>query len=216
MQNTENLDCCSPKSEPNCCDPNDEKNKNKGIKIKFGLGIFALAFILALTSAFKGVTTKEITCTTTSKVITSKNDFKWLKTDKEVTYLLLKGNDVSENEKINSKIENVVSELNNSDGSAYYLALEVNEENYLDVVSKLNIEVVPATVVLGKSALVVKESAINITTLIRAYETVLTSKMSCSSNQKVACSEKSKASCDKKTKASCTTQQKAACGSSNE
>ncbi|MCF2875212.1 MULTISPECIES: hypothetical protein [unclassified Tenacibaculum] len=200
MQNTEDLDSCPS----NCCSPN-KKGGNKGMKIKLGLGIFTLAFILAITSAFKEATSAESGCSSITKEVVSKDDFKWIATDKEVVYVFLKGNDSNKNKVISNITRNVVSELNSSEGAADYLELEKTENNFKEVVSKLNIKEIPTIVVLGKGVSIVKN--IHLTTLIRAYDSVLDSKVSCSVN--------SKASCNTKLKETCATKQKASCKSSN-
>jgi len=209
MEQTNNVDCCGP--------TDDSSNKNKGVKKAFGLGIFGLALILALTTAFKGSgETLAVSCTTVENSETvSKEDFKWLKTDKNVAYILLKGKDAGQNEKLALKVGGIVNELNETDGSAYFLALEATNANYLDVVSKLKIEKNPSVAVLGKSVSIIKGEHINSAQLIRAYDAVLAAKASCSPAEKASCAGESKPSCDLKTaKASCTPQQKASCAGS--
>lgn len=208
MENTNNA---------NCCTPNDNTlNKNKSVKNTFGLGILGLALILALTTAFKGSEKPLATsCSIENSGTPSKSDFKWIKTQKDVVYLLLKGNDVNQNEKLTLKVDGIVNELNETDGSAYFLVLEATNPHYQELVSKLKIEDIPSLVVLGKSASILKGEEINSAKLIRAYDAALTEKTSCSPAKKASCVGKSNASCDPKAvKASCTSKQKAACADS--
>lgn len=57
MENSEKLNCCSPNEEnnTNCCPTNDAvvENSDQDFKKRFGLFILSLAFILAISSAFK-------------------------------------------------------------------------------------------------------------------------------------------------------------------
>ncbi|MBA6157299.1 hypothetical protein H3Z83_12345 [Tenacibaculum sp. S7007] len=220
MDNSNNANGCTPnqesKNNTDCCTSNtNSKNKNGRMKKKIGLGILGLALIFAFMTAFKGSSKAEISCITAANTPTlSIADFEWIKTDKKVAYVVLKGNNTNQNQEITLKVESIINELNETDGSAHFLALEANNPNYQDVVSKLKIEETPSIVVLGKSALIINGSEVNSAKLIRAYDVVLTPKASCSPAEKAACAEKNNTSYDLKAKVSCTPQQKAACSGS--
>ncbi len=221
MENSTNENCCSPNTKTSsnidCCSTNsNSSDKNTKMKKNFGFIIFGLALLIAITTAFKGSTKNEVSCSnTTLNVPTiSITDFEWIQTNKKVAYIFLKGNDASENSKISLKVKSIVDELNEIEGSAYFLTLDVNNLNYQDVVSKLNIEDTPSIVVLGKNSSIINGENINSTKLIRAYDAVLISKSSCSPSEKKSCTEKSKASCNSEIKKSCTPKQKAACAGS--
>ncbi len=217
MNNSNKANCCTPnqesKNNTDCCISNtNSKNKNGGMKKKIGVGILGLALIFAFMTAFKGSPKAEISCTTVVNTPTlSIADFEWIKTDKKVAYVVLKGNNTNQNQEITLKVESIINELNETDGSAHFLALEANNPNYQDVVSKLKIEEMPSIVVLGKSTLIINGSEVNSTKLIRSYDAVLTPKASCSPAEKEACAGKNYTSYDSNAKVSCTPKQKAAC-----
>ncbi len=184
------------------------------MKKKFGLGILSLALVLALTTAFKGSAVAEVSCTTDSTTL-SIADFEWIKTDKKVAYIVLKGNDPNKNQKITSKVESIVEELNETGESAYFLALEESDEHHKDTVSKLKIEETPHVAILGKSVSTIAGAEVNSAKLIRAYDAALSSKASCSPAEKATCAGKSNASCDPKAKTTCSPEQKATCDGSS-
>ena len=71
MDNSNSTNCCAPNQESNanadCCTSNDNaSNKNAGMKKKIGLGILGLAFVFALTTAFKGTTETKASYITTA------------------------------------------------------------------------------------------------------------------------------------------------------
>lgn len=209
MDNSNTTNCCTPnqesKNNTDCCVPNNNSsNKNFVMKKKFGLGILGLAFIFAFITAFKSSPKAEVSCIKTINTPTlSIADFGWIKTDKKVAYVVLKGNNTSQNKEMTSKVESIVNELNTTEGSAYFIALEAGNANYKDVVSKLKIEKTPSIVVLGKSATKINAKDVNSMNLIRAYDAVLTTKASCTTTKNASCTGESKTSCSPKQKAAC-------------
>jgi len=212
MENSNNTNCCSPNQESNnttnCCTPTSNiSNNNKGVKKKLGLGIIGLALIFAITTAFKGEVIPVTSCTSEVDGTTpSMKDFKWLKTNKKVAYVFLKGNNEPLNKKISIKVNSIITELNETDGSASFLELDVKNENYQDLVSKAKISDIPSVAILGKGATTIINGAfINSAKLIRAYDIAFTV---------TSCAPNAKSPYNPNTKNSCTTQQKTACSGS--
>ncbi len=190
MENSNNSNCCPPTPNANtsCCSP--APKKDKGVKRKLGVGILGLAVILATTSAFKiesNITKPEDVSCEASTI----ESFEWIKTDKKVVFLLLKGDDESKNNKVAEEVKSVIAEINETDGSAYFKGLESESTAYIDLVKKEKIKEFPAVVVLGKnsqpSVLSGKISAIK---LVRAYDLAAVPISSCSPSQKTSCCTK--------------------------
>ncbi|CAM1352951.1 hypothetical protein [Tenacibaculum halocynthiae] len=213
MNKSNRTNCCTPNEElkdnTDCC---TSQNRNVSMKQKIGLFILGLALIFALNTAFKEVVTDNDACKTTEGLVTiSINDFAWIKTNKKVVYIVLKGNDSSQNKKIISKVSNTVNELNETESSADLLVLESNTSNYNDIVSKLKIEEIPSIAVVGKSTSIIKAINVNSIKLIRAYDTAIVTSATCSTSEKNSCIESSKVSCDSNQRATCSPKQTATC-----
>ncbi len=201
MENLHNSDCCSPNQETNsnCCTPATlpvEKNEG-GFKKKFGLLILGLAFVLAVSSAFKITTsTNEI-----GFLPPAIEDFEWMDTDKEVAYVLLKGDNEEQNKQLSSQISEVVLELNGTDGSAGHFELTPSYEQYADFVETTGVESVPTVVVLGRGGnlSLLNGDSVSSIKLYKAYLAATTPAASC--NPAACASSKS-----------CTPAQKAKCG----
>ena len=122
-------------------------------------------------------------------------DFKWLDTDEKVAYIFLKGVDESQNEKLTERIETIVKELNETDGSAYFTSLNSDNEHFEDVVERTGVKDLPTVVVLGRGCkLSLISENVNSTKLIRAYVSATTPAASCAPGGKntSCCIKKSK------------------------
>ncbi len=198
MEKSNNVSCCTSTSneKSNCCPP--ALKKGKGTKGKLGLGLLGLAVVLASLSAFKMETKAACSGDVSCEVLTLK-DFDWIKTDKKVAFILLKGNDEAKNQKVAKEVKLVIDEINETEGSAYFQALESTSAEYDDLVKKENINEFPAIVVLGKhSKSSVLSGKINSIKLVRAYDLAAVTQPSCGPGQKTSCSPSQKASCCKK------------------
>ncbi len=190
----ENSNCCSPNQDANsnCCPPNSTtenkvgKEKNpQGFKQKIGLLIMGLAIVFAISTAFKS---NDIT-----DLPPSIEDFEWLETDKKVAYILLEGTDEQKNEKIAGKVKSVVDELNETDGSAYFATLNLDNEHYEKFVEEIGIEETPSVAVLGRGGNVsLLNASVSSLKLVKAYVSATTPAASCNP---AACSPAAKAKC---------------------
>lgn len=190
MENSNNSNCCppTPNENTNCCSP--APKKDKGVKRKLGVGILGLAVILATTYAFKIESNTTNTEDSTCEVSTIES-FEWIKTDKKVAFILLKGNDKAKNNKVAEEVKSVIAEINETDGSAYFKELDSKSVAYTDLVEKEKIKDFPSVVVLGKNS---KSSVLsgNVSSikLVRAYDLAATAVPSCSASQKTSCCKK--------------------------
>ena len=188
--------CCSTNTDANtdCC-TKVPPQKTGGVKKKLSITLFGLAIIMAISAAFKSgnLNADSAVATTqgTACGMPSIQDLKWLKTDKKVAYILLKGEDELQNRKLSELITTTVSELNESDGSADYLQLDSKDKNYQDLTEKANVKVIPSIAVLGRgctSSLV--HGNVNSTRLIKAYISASTPASSCTSSGTSSCCSK--------------------------
>lgn len=211
MENLHNVDgfplkqdgssnCCPPdNNNASCCPPTTHavKAEKAGFKKGLGLLILGIAFVLAISSAFKIATGAEEIDLLPPAI----EDFAWMDSDKEVVFVLLKGDDEKENKSLSSQLSDVVLELNATSGSVEHLELTPSYEQYASFVDIIGIEETPAIAVLGRKGnkySVLDKETISSIQLYKAYIAGITPVATCKST-----------TCSPST--SCTPAQKAAC-----
>ncbi len=203
MENSQNSNCCSQNQTANssCCPPTvpvpaPEKNK-KEYKKSLGLIILGLAFVLAISSAFRtAIGSKD----GLSSLLPSIEDFEWMETDEEVVYVLLKGDDENQNKQLSKQVDAVVMELKDTEDSVEYYELNPSHQHYSSFKEKTSVEETPSVVVLGRGGNIslLDSESVNSLKLFRAYVSATTPIASCNP---AAC--KSSKTCSPEQKARC-------------
>ena len=196
--------CCPPNQEidSSCCTATKVSDKRVGFRKGIGSLILGLALVLSLSSAFKIATGSDGTL-----LPPSIEDFGWMDTNKEVAYVLLKGENEEENNNISVQVESVIEELSKSEEPVEYYELTANDEHYSSFIKEIGIEQVPSIVALGRigSLTLLSGEDISALKLYKAYISATTPAASCNP---AAC----KPSASGKLSKSCTPAQKAKCG----
>lgn len=208
-ENEEN--CCSSDQGNNssCCPPATPLTSEKkgGFKNNLGMLLLGFAFILAISSAFK------IATATVAEIPLSINDFEWMDTDKEVAFVLIKGEDKEENKRLSAHLSDVIAELNDSEESAAQFELTSTFDQYEGFVKTTGASSEASVVVLGRlgNPSILDIESISAIKLYKAYLTAISPASSCdpaSCDPSKSCSPSK--TCDPSK--SCTPAQKAACG----
>lgn len=197
----ENSNCCSPNQNntTNCC-PSTETKKVR-VKKSIGFFVLGLAFVFAISSAFRTATSAN----DMGAMPPSIEDFEWMKTDKEVAYVFIKGDEKEANEALSSKVLAIVEDLNETDGSAEYFELFPSLKYYNSFIATIGVETTPSIVVLGRlgTLSIVNSESVSSMKLYKAYMAAITPPASCASSKNC------------KPSSSCTPAQKAKCATKN-
>ena len=188
--NAEQQNACCDTSDQNCCATNESPKKRSWKKISAIL-VLSLAMILAISAAANtGQETHTSQSTSSDCGLPSITDFDWIETDKKVAFVLLKGAEETSNTKVESKLETVHFELNESGGSAALFVLDEADKHFAEIKETCKVKSFPAIAILGRGCQSsVLAGDINSTRLIKAYILASTPASSCAKGGSSCCSK---------------------------
>lgn len=158
--------------DTNCCSIKKAENKKyisvSKYKKHFGVPILILSMILAITAIFNLGNAAAVSAANETK---GQGDSSFISTDKKVTYVLLSGQSEAKNSAVRTKVETVVSEIQQTGGSVGLIELVKGDTNYTKLVDYLKVKEFPSVLIVGKSSpIVVYNQHVKSITLVRAYD----------------------------------------------